>query len=72
MGIVQEITTVISAQEHVNMKSISFDSLDGIFEGKILLYVSDTSQLSVVIENLKEIEGIRQIERVVMNDTSIQ
>lgn len=70
IGIVQEITTIISAQENVNMKSISFDSLDGVFEGKILLYVSDTSQLSIVIENLKAIEGIKQIERVVMNDSN--
>ena len=45
LGIVQQITTVISAQQHVNMKSISFDSNDGIFEGKIMLYITNTSHL---------------------------
>ena len=53
IGIVQNITNIISDQQHVNMKSISFDSNDGIFEGKIMLYVSDTIHLSQIVEKLK-------------------
>lgn len=68
IGIVQNITAIISAEEHVNMKSISFDSNAGMFEGKIMLYVSDTVHLSALIEKLKNVEGINKIERVNMDE----
>lgn len=68
MGIVQNITNIISEQQHVNMKSISFDSNDGIFDGKIMLYVSDTIHLSNLVEKLKAVEGIKKIDRVNMDE----
>lgn len=70
VGIVQKLTEIISAEESVNMKSISFDSHDGIFEGKIMLFVSDTLHLSALIEKLKNVEGINKIERVNMDEES--
>jgi GTP pyrophosphokinase len=68
MGIVQHITTIISAQQHVNMKSISFDSNDGIFEGKIMLYITNTSHLNSLINELKAVEGIKNIDRIELNE----
>ena len=68
LGIVQNITNIISDQQHVNMKSISFDSNDGIFEGKIMLYVSDTIHLSTLVEKLKSVDGIKKIDRVNMDE----
>ncbi len=70
LGIVQNITRIISEQQHVNMKSISFDSNDGIFEGKIMLYVSDTIHLSSLVEKLKAVDGINKIDRVNMDEES--
>jgi GTP diphosphokinase / guanosine-3',5'-bis(diphosphate) 3'-diphosphatase len=67
LGIVQQITTVISAQQHVNMKSISFDSNDGIFEGKIMLYITNTSHLLSLMKDLKEVEGIKEVDRIELN-----
>jgi GTP pyrophosphokinase len=68
LGIVQQITTVISAQQHVNMKSISFDSNDGIFEGKIMLYITNTSHLLSLMKDLKEVEGIKEVDRIELNN----
>jgi GTP diphosphokinase / guanosine-3',5'-bis(diphosphate) 3'-diphosphatase len=70
MGIVQQITTIISAQQHVNMKSISFDSNDGIFEGKIMLFITNTSHLYNLMNELKAVEGIKNIDRIELNESS--
>lgn len=64
MGIVNNITKVISDVHGVNMKSISFESQDGLFEGKIELYVTDTDQLDSLILKFQQIEGVKQVKRV--------
>ncbi len=64
VGLVNEITGFISKEKNVNMKSISFDSNDGIFEGKIMLYVDDKQHLYDLIQHLKELEGIEKVERI--------
>ncbi len=68
LGIVQKITSILSENLNVNMKSISFDSEGGVFRGKILLYVSDTVHLSSLVEKLKNVEGINKIERINMEE----
>ncbi|MBL4651923.1 MAG: bifunctional (p)ppGpp synthetase/guanosine-3',5'-bis(diphosphate) 3'-pyrophosphohydrolase [Flavobacteriales bacterium] len=67
VGLVNEITKVISNQSKINMQSISFESIDGVFEGKIMLFVQDTKHLNNLTEKLKKIEGIHNIERVDTN-----
>jgi GTP diphosphokinase / guanosine-3',5'-bis(diphosphate) 3'-diphosphatase len=64
MGIVNKITTIISNQMNVNMQSISFESMDGIFEGIIKVYIQDTSHLDNLFNKLQSIDGILNIERV--------
>ena len=64
MGLVNEITRVISNQSKINMQSISFESVDGIFEGKIMLFVQDTEHLNTLTNKLKVIKGVHSIERV--------
>lgn len=64
VGLVNEITGFISNEKNVNMKSISFDSNDGIFEGKIMLFVNDTKHLYDLIAHLKQLEGIEKVERI--------
>jgi GTP diphosphokinase / guanosine-3',5'-bis(diphosphate) 3'-diphosphatase len=63
IGLVHNVTTIISQDLNVNMKSISFESNDGIFEGKITLYVTDTKHLNDLIVKLKKVNGIKKIER---------
>mgnify|MGYP003635268203 FL=1 len=63
MGLVNKITNTISQQLNINMKSISFESHDGIFTGKIQLFISDTTHLDELTSKLKAMEGIHSVER---------
>lgn len=64
VGLVHSITTTISNELRVNMKSISFESNDGVFEGKITVYVYDTDHLNDLMKKLKRVNGVRTIERI--------
>ena len=63
IGIVNKITQIISFQHNVNMKSISFDSYDGFFEGKIQVYVFDKQHLEELIDKFTLLDGIKRVER---------
>ncbi|GIK69010.1 MAG: bifunctional (p)ppGpp synthetase/guanosine-3',5'-bis(diphosphate) 3'-pyrophosphohydrolase [Bacteroidetes bacterium] len=63
VGIVNEITQIISSELNVNMRSISFDSIDGIFEGKIMVFVHDTNHLTQLCTKLKMVDGVIHVTR---------
>jgi GTP pyrophosphokinase len=63
IGIVNKITEIISFQHNVNMRSISFESKDGMFEGKIQVYVYDRLHLDELIEKFELLEGVKRVER---------
>jgi guanosine-3',5'-bis(diphosphate) 3'-pyrophosphohydrolase len=63
VGLVNSITKVISKDLNVNMKSIAFDSNDGIFEGHIKVLVDGVTHLNNLIANLKKVDGIKTIVR---------
>ena len=64
IGIVNNITKVISSEHNVNMRSINFDTDDGIFEGTIMVYVHDTKHLSHMMDNLKKVKGVNKVTRI--------
>lgn len=64
MGLVSDVTKVISNNMHVNMKKISFDSDDGIFTGKMTVVVKTNTELKKLIKNLKKINGIDKVIRL--------
>ena len=64
VGVVSKISKVISSELKVNMRSISIESNDGIFEGKIMLFVHDTTHLDKLIHKLKEVHGILTVSRI--------
>ncbi|MFC2080359.1 RelA/SpoT family protein [Bacteroidota bacterium] len=64
IGIVSNITDIISKDLQVNMRSISIDSKDGIFEGTITLFVKDTQHLEALNRKLKKVKGISSIRRI--------
>ena len=64
VGLVSRLTNVISKELKVNMQSISFDSKDGVFEGKINLYITDVSHLEGLMEKLKNVTGLDNVKRV--------
>ncbi len=64
LGVVNNITSTISSELHVNMRSLSFESDDGIFEGNIMGFVHSTDHLHSLMEKLGEVEGVLTVERV--------
>lgn len=64
LGLVNDVTKVISANMHVNMKSLNFSSDDGIFTGKITVVVKNKTMLKKLMDNLKKINGIDKVTRV--------
>ena len=64
IGIVTNITSVISKEPGVNMRSISVDSNAGLFEGTITLVVHQASQLETLFKKIRTIKGVKQIFRV--------
>jgi GTP pyrophosphokinase len=64
MGLVNEVTKVISNNLGINMKSVLFESDDGVFSGKVTVVVKNKSILTNLIKNLKKINGIDKVTRV--------
>lgn len=63
LGIVNTLTEIISNQHNVNMRSISFETEDGIFEGRIKVMVYDTDHLEQLMQKFEQIEGIQRVVR---------
>ncbi len=63
VGVVNNITKVISNDLKVNMRSITVDSNDGIFEGSIMVFVNDTAHLDTLIKKLKQVNGVLSVTR---------
>lgn len=64
IGIVNNITSVISKEENIMMRSINIDSHDGLFSGNLEINVEDTSKLNQLIKKLRVIKGVKQIIRL--------
>ena len=64
MGLLNEVTQVISWQLNVNIRKLTIETEDGIFEGKIQLWVHDVEDVKTICNNLKKIQNIKQVSRV--------
>jgi len=64
IGMVNSITKVISNENNINMRSIHFDTDDGLFEGTLMVYVHDTKHLNHLVKNLKNIKGVSTVDRI--------
>lgn len=64
VGVVNEVTTIISKQHNINMRTVHFDTHDGIFEGDLYLYIHNLEDLNELISRLMKIKGIDTIERI--------
>lgn len=71
VGLINKITTVISNDFKVNMRSITVDTNDGIFEGSIMVYVNNTKHLDNLISKLKEVVGVSSVTRFDSNNDDI-
>lgn len=64
IGIVNNITNIISKDEKIIMRSINIDSHDGIFHGNITVMLDDTTKLNALVKKLKDIKGVKQVNRL--------
>jgi len=64
VGLLNDITQVISKQMNVNMRKLNIETNDGIFEGKIQLWVHDVEDVRSVCNNLRKIKNIKQVSRI--------
>ena len=64
MGLLNEVTQVISRQLNVNIRKLTIETEDGIFEGKIQLWVHDVDDVKTICNNLKKIQNIKQVSGV--------
>lgn len=71
VGLINKITTVISNDFKVNMRSITVDTNDGIFEGSIMVYVNNTKHLDNLISKLKDVAGVSSVTRFDSNNDDI-
>ena len=64
IGIVNNITSIISKEEKIIMRSINIDSHDGLFGGIIEVMLEDTSKLDQLIKKLRTVKGVKHVERL--------
>lgn len=64
MGIVNNITSIISKEEKMQMRSISIDSYDGLFSGHLTVMLENTERLQQLIKKLKTIKGVKNVTRI--------
>jgi len=63
LGIVNEVTNVVSKEHNINMRSVQFDTHEGIFEGDLFLYIHNADDLNNLISRLEKIKGIDNVAR---------
>lgn len=64
LGIVNNITSIISKEEKILLRSISIDSDDGLFSGTLTIMLEDTSRLKQLIQKLEGVKGVKGVSRV--------
>ncbi|WP_321438412.1 RelA/SpoT family protein [uncultured Bacteroides sp.] len=64
VGLLNQITEIISQQLNVNIQKLIIEAKDGIFEGKIQLYVHDVGDVKTICDNLRKIKNIKEVKRV--------
>ena len=64
LGVLNEVTQIISRQLNVNIRKLTIESNDGIFDGKIQLYVHDSDDVNVICNNLRQVKNIKKVSRV--------
>ena len=68
MGMLSDITHIVSDDFSINMREIHLRSHDGIFEGKLSLYVQDADSLHALMDKFRQIKGLESVKRIENNE----
>lgn len=63
IGIVTNITSLISKEKNISLRSISIDSNSGLFQGNLTIMVNDTNELEVIIKKIRLVKGVKSVSR---------
>jgi GTP pyrophosphokinase len=63
IGIVTNITSIISKEKNVTLRNISIDSHDGLFQGYLVIGIPDTDQLNALIRKIRTVKGVKDVTR---------
>ena len=64
LGIVNNVTSIISKEEKIVMRSINIDTKDGLFSGNLVVLLDDTSRLEQLLKKLRMVKGVKQVSRL--------
>jgi len=64
LGMIRDITDVISKQLNINIRSLTLETTGGIFEGILTVYIQNTSQLKNLMGNIKTVNGVESVNRI--------
>ena len=64
VGLLNEVTQIISAQMNVNIRKLTFTTEEGIFEGSIDLRVHDRADVKAIMDNLKNVNDLKEISQI--------
>ena len=64
IGIVNNLTNIISRDEKLILRSINIDSHDGLFSGNLTIMIDDNTRLETLIKKLRTVKGVKQVERI--------
>jgi len=63
IGIVTNVTSLISKEKNISLRSISIDSNAGLFQGNLTIMVNDTNELDGIIKKLSQVKGVKNVSR---------
>ena len=64
IGIVNNLTSIISRDEKLTLRSINIDSHDGLFSGHLTIMIDDNTRLEALMKKLRTVKGVKQVERI--------
>ncbi|MBQ8064421.1 MAG: bifunctional (p)ppGpp synthetase/guanosine-3',5'-bis(diphosphate) 3'-pyrophosphohydrolase [Prevotella sp.] len=64
IGIVNNLTSIISKDEKLILRSINIDSHDGLFSGNLTIMIDDNTRLETLIKKLRTVKGVKQVDRL--------
>ena len=64
LGIINNLTSILSKDEHVKLRNININTHDKLFSSQLTILMDDTSRLNALIKKLREVKGVKQVQRL--------